>query len=192
MKPANSEEKSTDANDEIIVENTEPAPDANIEQDLATEVDQLATLSKTVAALQDKLLRTQADFDNYRKRMAREKEEAVKYANADLLETLLPVIDNFELGLQVAGSATDAKSVAQGMQMVKVQLQRFLDEQGVTEVESVGKKFDPHLHDAVSQQESAEHEDGVIVSQQRKGYKLKDRLLRPATVVVAHRPAATK
>jgi len=170
------------------------APAANgetaaIEQDLAAEVNQLAELTKKIAELQDKLLRTQADFDNYRKRMAREKEEAVKYANADLLETILPVVDNFELGLQAAENAADAKSILLGMQMVKTQLQRFLADCGVTEVESVGKKFDPHLHDALSQQESAEHEDGTIISQQRKGYKLKDRLLRPAAVIVTHKPA---
>ncbi|MDR1191719.1 MAG: nucleotide exchange factor GrpE [Verrucomicrobiales bacterium] len=167
-------------------------PGANIEQDLAREVNQLAELTKTVAAMQDKLLRTQADFDNYRKRMAREKDEAVKYANTDLLETLLPVIDNFELGLQAAESAADAKSILQGMRMVKAQLQRFLADNGVVEMESVGQKFDPHLHEALSQQESADHEDGVILSQQRKGYKLKDRLLRPAAVIVAHKPAAEK
>jgi molecular chaperone GrpE len=160
-----------------------------IEQDLAAEVNQLAELTKKIAELQDKLLRTQADFDNYRKRMAREKEEAVKYANADLLETILPVVDNFELGLQAAENAADAKSILLGMQMVKTQLQRFLADCGVTEVESIGKKFDPHLHDALSQQESTEHEDGTIIGQQRKGYKLKDRLLRPAAVIVTHKPA---
>jgi molecular chaperone GrpE len=199
MKPkhnANHEEKTsgTATNSEVVAENPdanhEAPAETNIGDDLAMEVDQLAELTGKIAELQDKLLRTQADFDNYRKRMAREKDEAVKYANADLLETILPVIDNFELGLQAAGNASDTKSILLGMQMVKTQLQRFLADCGVAEIETVGKKFDPHLHDALSQQESTEHEDGTIISQQRKGYKLKDRLLRPATVVVAHKPAA--
>ncbi|MDR1305243.1 MAG: nucleotide exchange factor GrpE [Verrucomicrobiales bacterium] len=161
---------------------------AALGKDLAKEVDQVAELTGKLAALQDKMLRTQADLDNYRKRMAREKDEAVKYANTDLLAALLPVIDNFELGLQAAEQGGDAKSILLGMQMVKTQLTRFLTDSGVAVIESVGRQFDPHLHEALSQQESADHADGVILSQQRKGYQLKDRLLRPAAVVVARQP----
>ncbi|MDR2462424.1 MAG: nucleotide exchange factor GrpE [Verrucomicrobiales bacterium] len=187
-EPVNTEAIPAAADGEVMIENNKPAPDANIEQDLAKEVDQLSELTQKIAELQDRLLRTQADFDNYRKRMAREKDEAVKYANIDLLETLLPVIDNFELGLQATENAADAKSILLGMQMVKTQLQRFLADHDVTEIESVGQVFDPHLHEALGQQASAEHADNVIISQQRKGYKLKERLLRPAAVIVAHTP----
>ncbi len=146
-------------------------------------------LQEKVAQLQEKLLRLQADFDNSRKRLQRDKEDAIRFANEGLLEELLPVIDNFELGLQAAGTASDAKSIAQGMQMVKTQLQRFLSDCGVQEINTAGQKFDPHLHEAIGQQETTEHPDGTVLSQQRKGYKLRDRLMRPAAVIVAHAPS---
>ncbi|MDD5263103.1 MAG: nucleotide exchange factor GrpE [Methylacidiphilales bacterium] len=150
----------------------------------------VAELQEKVAQLQEKLLRLQADFDNSRKRLQRDKEDAIRFANESLLEELLPVIDNFELGLQAAANASDAKSIAQGMQMVKTQLQRFLSDCGVQEINTTGQKFDPHLHEAIGQQETTEHPDGTVLSQQRKGYKLRDRLMRPAAVIVAHAPSA--
>lgn len=143
-----------------------------------------------VLLLQEKLLRVQADFDNFRKRIAKEKDDSIRYANEGLLMELLPVVDNFELGLSAAETATDAKSIALGMQMVKSQLKRFLEDCGVREVNAVGSKFDPHLHEAVSQEASTEVEEGTILAQRRKGYKLRDRLLRPAIVVVAEAPKA--
>jgi molecular chaperone GrpE len=142
-----------------------------------------------IAQLQEKLLRLQADFDNYRKRIAREKEDSIRFANEGLLEQLLPVIDNFDLGLSAAETATDAKSIAQGMQMVKSQLKRFLEDCGVQEINASGSLFDPNLHEAVSQEISHEVPEGTVLTQRRKGYKLRDRLLRPAIVVVAHTPA---
>jgi molecular chaperone GrpE len=143
-----------------------------------------------VTQLQEKLLRVQADFDNYRKRITKEKEDSIRYSNENLLMELLPVVDNFELGLVAAETATDPKSIAMGMQMVKSQLKRFLEDCGVQEINAIGSMFDPHLHEAVSQEVSSSVPDGSILSQSRKGYKLRDRLLRPAVVVVAHVPAA--
>jgi molecular chaperone GrpE len=141
-----------------------------------------------IAQLQEKLLRLQADFDNYRKRITREKEDSIRFANEGLLEQLLPVIDNFELGLSAAETATDAKSIAQGMQMVKSQLKRFLEDCGVQEINATGSIFDPNLHEAVSQEISHDQPEGTVLTQRRKGYRLRDRLLRPAIVVVAHAP----
>jgi molecular chaperone GrpE len=148
-------------------------------------------LTAQVTALQDKLLRQQAEFENSRKRLMKEKQDAIRYGNESLLEALLTIIDHFELGLQAAESAQDPQAIVQGMQMVKTQFTRFLQEQGLQEIPAVGQSFDPNLHDAVSQQETTDKPAGTILSQQRKGYKLNDRLLRPATVVVAQAPAKT-
>lgn len=141
-----------------------------------------------LAEAREKMIRMQADFDNFRKRLAREKEDSIRYANEGLLESLLPVVDNFELGLAAAETATDARTIAQGMQMVRAQLQRFLGECGVEEINAVGVAFDPHVHEAIAQEPSADKPEGTILSQRRKGYKLRDRLLRPAAVVVAQAP----
>jgi molecular chaperone GrpE len=145
-------------------------------------------LRAEVAELKDKLLRGQAEWDNSRKRILREKEDAVRYASEALLEKLLPVLDNFEMGMQAAKSATDAKAIAQGYEMVLAQLQQVLRDAGVEPVDAVGQPFDPHRHEALGHQDSTEHPEGHVMMQTRKGYKLKDRLLRPASVFVARTP----
>lgn len=145
----------------------------------------LAQLQGDLERFRDLALRSQADFDNFRKRAAREKEDAVKYANSSILERLIPIIDNFELGLGAARTGNDASSILSGMDMVAKQLTDFLADCGVQPVEAVGQKFDPHLHEAIAQEASAEVKEGHVVRQLRKGYKLKDRLLRPANVVVS-------
>ena len=145
-------------------------------------------LRAEVAELKDKLLRGQAEWDNSRKRILREKEEAVRYAGEALLEKLLPVVDNFEMGMQAAKSATDAKAIAQGFEMVLAQFQQVLRDAGVEPVDAVGQPFDPHRHEALGHQDSTEHPEGHVMMQTRKGYKLKDRLLRPASVFVARTP----
>ena len=133
-------------------------------------------------------LRTAAELDNMRKRSARDREEAVRYANQRLLEDLLPVIDHFEMGM--AAAAQDSSSMIYiGMDMVRNQLNDFLSAQGVEEIPASGL-FDPNLHDAMAQEENADLEEGTILRVTRRGFKLRDRLLRPASVVVAKAPAA--
>jgi molecular chaperone GrpE len=156
------------------------APDATPDGEIA-DVDFQAEAAK----LKDLALRARADLDNFRKRSLREKEDAIRYANNGLLEKLLPVIDNFELGLDAARNATDAASVLQGMSMVHRQLQDFIRSQGLEEVSAGGEAFDPNKHDAVSQEFSADVPEGQVIRQVRKGYKLKDRLLRAASVIVS-------
>jgi molecular chaperone GrpE len=155
-------------------------PDATPDGEIA-DVDFQAEAAK----LKDLALRARADLDNFRKRSLREKEDAIRYANNGLLEKLLPVIDNFELGLDAARNATDAASVLQGMSMVQRQLQDFIRSQGLEEVPADGEAFDPNKHDAVSQEFSAEVPEGQVIRQVRKGYKLKDRLIRAASVIVS-------
>jgi molecular chaperone GrpE len=158
----------------------ETPPDATPDGEIA-EVDFQAEAAK----LKDLALRARADLDNFRKRSLREKEDAIRYANNSLLEKLLPVIDNFELGLDASRNATDASSVLQGMSMVHRQLQDFIRSQGLEEVPAEGEAFDPNKHDAVSQEFSADVPEGKVIRQVRKGYRLKDRLLRAASVIVS-------
>lgn len=148
------------------------------------------TLEQEVLRYRDLALRAQADLDNYRKRMVREKEESIRYANTSLLERLLPVLDSFELGLQAARKAGGAEALVQGFGMVEKQLQDFLRESGLDAVPGEGSPFDPNLHEAVSHQPHPEVPEGHVSQQIRRGYKLRDRLLRPATVVVSKGPPA--
>jgi len=140
----------------------------------------------------ERLLRTTADFDNYKKRAAREKQDAIKYANESLVGKIIPVLDNFEMALAAAqsSSADGLKSLQDGVAMIQTQLKSVLVEAGLEDIDATGKPFDPNLHEAVSQQESKDVADGHVLQQLRKGYKLRERLLRPATVIVAKQPAA--
>jgi len=140
----------------------------------------------------ERLLRTTADFDNFKKRATREKQEAIKFANESLLQKLIPVLDTFDMALAASQNGqTDAlKSLQTGIAMVHQQLKGALAEAGLEEIDAAGKPFDPNLHEAISQKETSEVPDGQVVQQTRKGYKLRDRLLLPASVIVAKHPAA--
>ena len=129
-------------------------------------------------------LRTAAELDNYRKRMAREMQDAARYANAGLLESLLPILDNFDYGLQAARAETEKSNLFIGLTMVAKQLQDFLREQGLEELSATGV-FDPKVHEAMTQQPSDDVPEGSIIYQTRKGYRLRDRLLRPVSVVLS-------
>lgn len=150
-----------------------------------TEESAITQLQGDLERFKDLAMRSQADFDNFRKRAAREKEDAVKYANAGLLERLITIIDNFELGLAAAKTGSGNSSILSGMEMVAKQLSDFLSDNGVAPVDATGQKFDPNLHEAIAQEESSEVPEGNVVRQLRKGYKLRERLLRPANVVVS-------
>jgi molecular chaperone GrpE len=141
----------------------------------------------------DRLLRQTADFDNFKKRAAREKTDAIKYANEGLLQKLIPIVDNFEMALAAASNenaAGSTQSLQQGVAMIQTQLRNALLEAGLEEIDATNKVFDPNLHEAVSQKETNEVPDGSVVQQLRKGYKFRERLVRPASVVVAKKPAA--
>jgi len=140
----------------------------------------------------DRLLRTTADFDNFRKRAAREKQDAIRFANESLMQKLVPVLDSFDMALSALqnGKTDTVQSLQTGINMVYQQLKAALAEAGLEEVEASGKPFDPNLHEAISQQATREVPEGHVLHQARKGYKLRDRLLRPASVIVAKHPAA--
>lgn len=149
--------------------------------------EELLQLRADLLKFQDLALRSQADLDNFRKRMVREKEDSIRYANSSLLEKLLPVLDSFELGLQASAKADNAADLHHGFSLVQKQLLDFLRDHGVEEISAVGHPFDPNLHEAVGQIPSPEPE-GSVCQQLRKGYRIKDRLLRPATVMVSKGP----
>ena len=136
--------------------------------------------------LNDRLVRQAADLENFRKRSQREKDEARQFANQGLLEKLLPVLDNFEMALVAAGDADPA--IRDGVQMIHDQLVGVLKESGVEPVDALGETFDPNLHEAISQKHTTEAEGGTVLQQVQRGYKLNDRLVRPARVIVAAAP----
>jgi molecular chaperone GrpE len=178
-------------------ENESPTPDSAAQPPVAATLshEQIAELENRAAKAEenwDRLVRTTADFDNFKKRAAREKIESAQYASASLLQKLLPVLDNFEMALAAAQAAKEAKndSLQSGVAMIQSQLKSVLTESGLEEVDATGKPFDPNFHEAVSEQESADVVEGNVLQQLRKGYKFKERLLRPATVIVAKKPAA--
>jgi len=142
----------------------------------------------------EQLVRTTADFENFKKRAARERQEAGRYANESLLQKLVPVLDNFEMALLAANGPqpSSAQSIQTGIQMIAQQLRQALMDAGLEEIDATNKPFDPNIHEAVSQKETADAPDGQVVQQLRKGYKLRDRLIRPATVVVAKNPGGQK
>jgi molecular chaperone GrpE len=162
-----------------------PEPAAGAE---APEDAEFSQLQADIERFRDLALRSQADFDNYRKRSAREKEDAIKYANSSLLEKLIPIIDNFELGLAHAADNAGNSPILAGMSMVAKQLTDFLADAGATPIDATGQPFDPNLHEAIAHEQSATVPEGKVIRQVRKGFKLKDRLLRPANVIVSKGP----
>ncbi len=160
------------------------------EQTAAEEQTPPPSLEEEVLKWRDTAMRTAAEYDNYRKRMVKEKEDCIKFANQRLLEELLPVIDNFEMGMAAASNDTSSM-IYIGMSMVKKQLDDFLAAQGVkAEEPAVGDTFDHTTQEAL-QSEPSDLPDGTILRVIRKGYTLRDRLIRAANVVVAHTPEET-
>ncbi|GAA5145348.1 hypothetical protein GCM10023213_36810 [Prosthecobacter algae] len=182
---------------------SEPSPSPETQPEIpespvsveAPEAAPEAALSPLEAALadaaqwKDLAYRNAAELDNFRKRTTREAQETRSYANADLLRSLFPILDNFEMGLEAARAESEKSMIFMGMNMVHRQITDFLREQGVQEIEALGKPFDPNLHDAVSQEISTEAAEGTVLRVTRRGYKLKDRMLRAASVIVAGAPA---
>jgi len=151
--------------------------------------DPMTGLQADLDRFRDLALRSQADFENYKKRCAREKEDAVKYANSSLLERLVAIVDNFELGLEAARDESEESPIYSGMTLVLKQLRDFLAENGLQAIEAEGKQFDPNLHEAIAH-EPSRFSEGTVVRQTRRGYRFKDRLLRPASVVVSSGPVS--
>ena len=193
--PQNTEPNSDNANDESEIEEVEPTKVTDSPEDNPDSTDQedlgpIEEAQKDAAHWKDLAARNQAELDNYRKRMAREKSDAIKFANASLLSELLPVIDSFQMGLSAAINEDPDSIISKGMEMVQKQLEEFLTSQGAVLISSVGQEFDPNLHEAISQESSDEVPSGHVISEIRKGFTLNDRLLRAANVIVSKGPQA--
>lgn len=153
---------------------TMPAPD-----------DALAIAKAEAAKWKDAAARNQAELENYRKRVARDREDDIKRAKLGLLEDLLPVLDNFDFGMIEVRKGDPKSPIVFGMEMIERQLKDFMSSAGVEAVPAEGAVFDPNVHEAVGQEASETIEEGKIIRQMRKGYKVRDRLLRAAMVVVS-------
>ena len=151
----------------------------------ATEVPSAEETPSPEEVLQDRLLRLQADFDNYRKRIDRERKDWAVFANEKLLKDLLPALDNFELGLANGIKANAPEALLEGLRLVQRQLEGALEKSGVVPIDAEGQPFDPNLHEAITHMPSADIPEGTVLAQTRRGYRMGDKLLRAAQVVVS-------
>lgn len=158
--------------------------------DPAEAPSELALVTAERDKLKDQLLRTMADFDNFRKRARRDAEDALRRGREDSLRDVLPIVDNLERAVEASRGATDVAAVISGIEMVLRSFDDVAGRMGVTRVEAAGERFDPTLHDAIQQVESAEHPPGTVLTVVVSGYRIGERLLRPAMVVVAKAPSA--
>jgi molecular chaperone GrpE len=187
MKKTSSEPREEDKIPPPVAAAAQPPTGAMDEAE--TSDDSIATLQSDLDRFRDLAARSQADFENYKKRAAREREEAIKYANTSLLERLVAIVDNFELGLSAARNEGEQSPIFSGMNMVLKQLNDFLSDNGLQAIDAAGQPFDPNLHEAIAHEQSDEIPEEHVIRQTRRGYRFKDRLLRPATVVVSSGPA---
>lgn len=167
----------------------EAAPESGAEAVEGADPDPLEAAQEEAHRLRDQLLRTAADFDNFKKRSRREVTDAELKGAEDLLKQLLPVFDNLERAAEHAASADDLKGVVQGIELVMKQFLDTLGKAGIEKIEAVGQVFDPTQHEAIQQLETAEVNPGSVAAQVQAGYRLGERLVRPAMVVVAKAPS---
>lgn len=186
---ANSAQSKVETGTAQAVENSETSETTGDEESTAPPEDPLAVALAEVAQWKDQALRQRAELENFRKRMSRETAEIRRYAAAALIEDLLPVLDNFDFGLQAALQEGADNPIATGMNMVRRQLDEFLSNNGVREITGQGETFNPAVHEAVATEANDQSPEGTILHVNRKGYQLHDRVLRAPQVVVSSGPA---
>ncbi|MFP4069377.1 MAG: nucleotide exchange factor GrpE [Verrucomicrobiota bacterium] len=165
---------------EPVSEQAEDGPESG-----DAEISELERAKAEAAEMKTRYLRSVADLENYRKRIAREKQEIIRSAAANVIESLLPVLDNLKLGLQAAEGHPEAKDVVTGFQMVESQLKKTLAEQGLEEIVPDGQPFDPNVHECIAHQPSEEIAEDHVIQTVRAGYRLNERLIRAANVIVS-------
>lgn len=173
----------TNVNEPLELEEHPNDPDTPSET--VTTDDILKKLQAERDLLYDRLARQQAEFENLRKRTEREKQDFREFAVADTLRSLLPILDNFNLALRVQGGTDDLRK---GVDLIRKQMEDTMAKLGLQAVPAMGEAFDPRLHEAIEVVESSEVEDNHVVEELQRGYKFKERLLRPAMVRVARNP----
>jgi molecular chaperone GrpE len=181
-KEEKKEEKSQDAPLEAV-EKVEEEEKEETQIDLLKE--RLAKSEEQAKELEDRLLRLAAEFDNYKKRMAKEFSYLIKNANENLILQLLDTLDNFQRALDSAKTSDDYDSFHKGVELIYTHMKEILTKEGLKEIEALGKPFDPNFHEAVTQAESDKYGEGIIMDEISKGYMLNDRLLRASKVVVS-------
>ncbi|MCJ1908763.1 nucleotide exchange factor GrpE [Planococcus ruber] len=150
----------------------------------APEVDEVAALKEELEAEQNKYLRLLADYDNFKRRSQKERQDAEKFRSQSLLADLLPVMDNFDRALSVETKSEESASLLKGVEMVQKSLLEAVKREGLEEIKALGEPFDPNFHQAVMQEKDETAEPGVVLMELQKGYTLKGRVLRPAMVKV--------
>src|SRR5574337_1817024 len=184
-----SEEAKTPTSDNV--QEGPVAPATKLESTISTLQAGLKEKTAEIESLNDRLLRLHAEFENYKKRAARERGEFVRFANEGLLLELLPVVDSLEHAVVTTKSGTDAQGVAEGLDVIRRLFQATLEKAGVKSIEALGHEFDPNFHQAVAQVESTDGRDNIAIEEVRKGYLLEGRLLRPAMVKVSKTRASS-
>lgn len=180
------QEQTNAANESNEVAHEESIDDAVQDEEVASDLQKQLLEAKAQADDHyQKFLRTQADFDNFRRRARQEKEEFLKYASAKLVEQLLSVIDNFDRALTSSKETKDFDALVKGLEMTSRQLDQIMMAEGLQPMVTVGEPFNPELHQAIMQVESDEHGEGIVIEEVQKGYILKDKVLRPAMVKVS-------
>lgn len=172
-KEPNEKEEVTDESD---------SKEENIEDE---EMDEVEKLKKELKEKDNKYLRLQAEFKNYKKRVKKEKQELTKYAHGEILKEILPVIDNFNRAIVSSEGDDDKESLLEGIKLIKKSLDEFLEESNVKPIKALGEKFDPNLHHAVMKEDTDEYEHNEIMEELQTGYKLEDKVIRHAMVKVA-------
>jgi molecular chaperone GrpE len=168
---------------------TDGAPPSEPSQHEVAELQaRIKELESDAEEASNRFLRLAADFDNYKKRARQDQMDTINYASATVVEKLLPVLDDFQRALDHAPAGVD-ESWLKGLKLTFQKLQEILSAQGVEPIEAVGSAFDPNLHEAVGSEESSEHPEDTVVLELRRGYRLRDRVIRPALVKVARPPA---
>ncbi|SMF88617.1 molecular chaperone GrpE [Paenibacillus uliginis N3/975] len=166
------------SNEENVSQETNSSEEAGLQAEIEN-------LRNEMSEHQQRTLRVQADYDNFRRRTQKEKEELAKYASSKLVTELLPVFDNFERALAATEDNPEFESFSKGVGMIFRQLETVLNAEGLTAMNSVGQPFNPEFHQAIMQVESDDYEEGIVVEEVQKGYMLKDKVLRPAMVKVS-------
>jgi len=161
-----------------------PAADAG-EGAVESEENDLEVAQRQAKESYDKFLRVYAEFENYKKRMEREKSDFLKYANEGLIKELLPVIDNLDRAVGQARQKAEAQSLVEGVEMILRQIKEVMEKHGVKELQSLGEPFDPNVHEAMMHEIADDHDENTVIDELQKGYIFKDRLIRPALVKVS-------
>jgi len=167
-----------------------PEETAGSPEEITLPLSEYMELQARVEELRDGMLRAAADYDNFRKRMEKERENIVCFANEQLIAELLPIMDNLERALESSHTQTEVESILDGVRMISGHLKGVLSQCGLETIESVGRPFDPNVHEAVGVIEAKDHDEGSVVGELQKGYKFKGKVVRPSKVQVSGGPSA--